>query len=203
MKLIGSEASPYVRFVRVALAELGMTYTFETTAPFAKLTAEQHERINQANPLMKVPVLETGDGTLFDSRVIVDWLLSRPGYADAEFARGFRENFDRINALTTAYGILESGVLRFLIRMRHPDTDMDSGYMGRSRERIDSGLSWLEATPVLGPSFGPPEALVCCALAWLERRSVHDVSAYSRLNRLAADYGQRPSLATTRIPEDA
>ena len=70
MKLLGSLASPYVRKVRVVMAEKKLDYELvldnvwgpETTVP-------------QSNPLGKVPCLIMEDGAaLFDSRVIVEYL---------------------------------------------------------------------------------------------------------------------------------
>ena len=70
MKLIGSTTSPYVRKVRVVLAEKKLDYRLELQDVWAADTT-----IAQTNPLGKVPclVMEGGD-TLFDSRVIVDYL---------------------------------------------------------------------------------------------------------------------------------
>lgn len=202
LRLTGSLTSPYVRFVRVVLAELAIEHAFQTTLPFAKMTAEQARDINEANPLMKIPILETAAGPLFDSRVIVEWLMANhtsPG----EFGDGFPENLSRLNALTTTYGILESAVLRFLVAASHPETDMASGYMARSLERIDRGLAWLDRCGALGQQFGPPEALACCCVEWLSRRNICETAPHERLCGMVAGFADRPSLRDTRIPEDA
>jgi glutathione S-transferase len=70
MKLIGSTASPYVRKVRVVLAEKKLDYQFVLENVWADDTA-----ISQSNPLGKVPclVMEGGEA-VFDSRVIVEYL---------------------------------------------------------------------------------------------------------------------------------
>ena len=70
MKLIGSMASPYVRKVRVVLAEKKLDYTFVTEDVWAADTT-----ISQINPLGKIPCLlmEAAD-PMFDSRVIVEYL---------------------------------------------------------------------------------------------------------------------------------
>jgi glutathione S-transferase len=70
MKLIGSDTSPYVRKVRVVMAEKRIDYRYEREDVWSPQSA-----IQQSNPLGKVPVLITDDGgAVFDSRVIVEYL---------------------------------------------------------------------------------------------------------------------------------
>src|SRR5476649_1451435 len=70
MKLIGSLASPYVRKVRVVLAEKKLDYQFELENVWAADTT-----INTLNPLGKVPSLVMEDGSvMIDSRVMVEYL---------------------------------------------------------------------------------------------------------------------------------
>jgi glutathione S-transferase len=74
MRLIGAITSPYVRKVRVVLAEKKLDYQFVQENVWADDTA-----IASANPLGKVPCLVMdGQDAVFDSRVIVDtWTRSR------------------------------------------------------------------------------------------------------------------------------
>jgi glutathione S-transferase len=70
MKLIGSTTSPYVRKVRVVMAEKKLDYAFVTEDVWAESTS-----ISRSNPLGKVPCLiMEGAEALFDSRVIVEYL---------------------------------------------------------------------------------------------------------------------------------
>jgi len=70
MKLIGAVTSPYVRKVRIVMAEKKLEYAFVLEDVWAADTT-----IVAANPLGKVPclVMEAGEA-LFDSRVIVEYL---------------------------------------------------------------------------------------------------------------------------------
>ncbi len=70
MKLIGSVPSPYVRKVRVVMAEKKLEYEFVQEDVWAS-----DSTITSSNPLGKVPclVMEGGEA-LFDSRVIVEYL---------------------------------------------------------------------------------------------------------------------------------
>ena len=70
MKLIGALTSPYVRKVRVVLAEKKLDYDFVTENVWSADT-----QINEFNPLGKVPCLVMeGSEALHDSRVIVEYL---------------------------------------------------------------------------------------------------------------------------------
>ena len=70
MKLIGAVTSPYVRKVRIVMAEKKLEYEFVQEDVWAASTS-----IVASNPLGKVPCLlmETGEA-LYDSRVIVEYL---------------------------------------------------------------------------------------------------------------------------------
>jgi len=69
MRLIGSLTSPYVRKVRIVLAEKKIDCEFVVDA------SGDEDTVAPYNPLGRVPVLLLDDGgTLFDSRVIVEYL---------------------------------------------------------------------------------------------------------------------------------
>ena len=70
MKLIGAVTSPYVRKVRVVMAEKKLDYTFVAENVWSADT-----KIAESNPLGKVPclIMEGGEA-LFDSRVIVEYI---------------------------------------------------------------------------------------------------------------------------------
>ena len=69
MKLLGSLTSPYVRKVRVVMAEKKLDFQLVLVDPW------NTEEVLRSNPLGKVPclVLEGGEA-VFDSRVIVEHL---------------------------------------------------------------------------------------------------------------------------------
>lgn len=70
MKLIGSNSSPYVRKVRVVMAEKKLDYDYVLENVWSADTT-----ITQSSPLGKVPCLMMEGGeAIFDSRVIVEYL---------------------------------------------------------------------------------------------------------------------------------
>src|SRR5215470_7548949 len=70
MKLLGSLTSPYVRKVRIVMAEKKLDYKLELEDVWSPGTT-----ISNANPLGKVPclIMEGGEA-VFDSRVIVEYV---------------------------------------------------------------------------------------------------------------------------------
>ena len=70
MKLIGATASPFVRKVRMVMAEKRIDYEFVLENPY-----DPASRVPEYNPLGKIPTLVMDDGgAVFDSRVIVEYL---------------------------------------------------------------------------------------------------------------------------------
>ncbi|SFD89864.1 glutathione S-transferase [Roseivivax sediminis] len=104
--LYGSDASPFVRTVRVTLIETGLDRRTERrevgTNPM-----EPDSTLTAANPLGKIPALGRDDGpTLYDSRVICRYL-------DAQSGAGLYPQSRLWEVLTleaTAHGIMEAAV---------------------------------------------------------------------------------------------
>ena len=70
MKLIGSLTSPFVRKVRIVMAEKKLDYVFELDNVWGA-----DSKIGLANPLGQVPCLVMEDGgVMYDSRVIAEYL---------------------------------------------------------------------------------------------------------------------------------
>jgi glutathione S-transferase len=86
--VLGGSVSPYVRKVRVLLAEKGLDYTLEQVNPFAP-----PEGWREISPLGRIPAFKDGERVINDSSVICQYLERRfPKPAlypsdDLEFAR--------------------------------------------------------------------------------------------------------------------
>ncbi len=68
-KIYGVNASPFVRKVRVALAEKGLDYEMEPVMPFG-----QSEEYMKISPLGKIPTYQEDDFIVPDSSVIIHYL---------------------------------------------------------------------------------------------------------------------------------
>ena len=106
MKLIGATTSPYVRKVRIVMAEKKLDYDFVTEDVWAA-----DSTISQSNPLGKVPclVMEGGEA-LFDSRVIVEYLDTLSPVGKLIPAMG-RERAEVKTWEALADGVLDAAIL--------------------------------------------------------------------------------------------
>jgi glutathione S-transferase len=202
MKLIGAVTSPYVRKVRVVMAEKKLDYQFVQEDVWAAETT-----ISESNPLGKVPclVMEGGEA-LFDSRVIVEYLdtLSPVGKLIPVMGRE-RAEVKTWEAL--ADGVLDAAILARL----------ENHWAGRSKAQrcqpwIDRQLAKVEAS-LKSMSQGLGEKPFCtgihlsladiavgCALGYLEFRfpEIDWRTPYPNLDKLYAKLMQRSSFQDSR-----
>jgi glutathione S-transferase len=123
----GSNVSPFVRKVRVVLAEKKQDYTLEPVNPFTP-----PPEFLTISPLKRIPVLRDTDvaepNTLPDSSIICDYLehkFPEPAlYPKDSFARGralwFEEYADSIVAATVGTGLFFERVVKRMLRQQ-PD----------------------------------------------------------------------------------
>lgn len=168
MKLIGSLTSPFVRKVRVLLAEKGLDFEL-----VQENVMSPDSTVPDYNPLRKVPAMATDEGeNLYDSSVITEYVdgLCAPHFIPPDGLE--RALVRRDEALGN--GIADAGVLIFYERKRDAAL-RDEAWMARQRQKIDAGigeLGWrLSGSPyVSGESFSLGDISCACALLWLELR---------------------------------
>jgi glutathione S-transferase len=126
--LLGGSVSPFVRKVRVVLAEKGLEHQHEQINPFAP-----PEGWREISPLGKIPALRDGERVINDSSVICQYLERRfPEPAlypadDADFARALWIEEFMDGGFTPVAGprIFQSLVLRPLMTRKEPDADAE------------------------------------------------------------------------------
>src|SRR5258706_16152136 len=137
MKLIGSLNSPYVRKVRIVMAEKRLDYQLELEDVWAS------NHILESNPLGKVPclVMEGGEA-VFDSRVIVEYVdtLSPGGRLIPE--RG-RERAEVRTWEALGDGVLDAAVLARLERTwaGRSDAQRNPAWIDRQMRKIETSLA--------------------------------------------------------------
>jgi glutathione S-transferase len=204
MKLYGHDTSPYVRRIRVLLAELGLPFTRDLN----NWTSPDLPRVN---PLMKVPVLEDEGRVILDSRLIADFLYDRaggsvppppPGHAPLQPAlwRPGRR-YDEENVLLLIDGAADSAINVFLLERDGIDRAA-SPYLRRQMERVATCLRYLDGlyaeSDTLAPgTFAFVDIALVCALEWMIFRERYDVRAHENLARVLDRHKDRPSLAET------
>ena len=201
MKLIGSLTSPYVRKTRVVLAEKKIDYDFVLESPWVEGNA-----VVKYNPLGKIPVLVLDDdSTLFDSRVIVEYLDAMTPNNKLLPASG-RERITVKRWEALADGICDAAAAAFL-EAKRPKKLQDPSWIERQRGKIATGLEALaeevgEAPWCYGNSMTLADIAVGAALGYLVFRfgDIDWQTAHPNLARLYEKLMQRPSFQET-IPQ--
>ncbi len=173
MRLIGSPTSPYVRKVRVVLAEKKLDYQFVVADVW-----NDDGTVSGANPLGKVPCLVMdGQDAVFDSRVIVDYLdtLSPVGKLIPPPGR------DRIEVKTweaLADGLLDAAILARLEQTwpGRAEGERSQAWIARQLGKVERALDAMEAglgaktwcTAGVHPTLA--DFAVGCALGYLDFR---------------------------------
>jgi glutathione S-transferase len=207
MKLIGSLSSPYVRKVRVVMAEKKLDYQFVLEDVWAS------DAILKMNPLGKVPclVMEGQDsitGAVFDSRVIVEYVdtLSPVGRLIPE--RG-RERTEVRTWEALADGVMDAAVLARLEQTwsgRQPEqrspawAERQLGKVLASVKAMNQGLN--DKNWCSGNRFSLADISIGCALGYLDFR-FPDIDWRSEHPKLAGHYEKlagRPSFVDTAPP---
>ena len=201
MKLIGSLTSPYVRKARIVLAEKKIEVEFVLDNPWNPDTG-----VAKLTPLNKVPVLVLDDdSTLFDSRVIVEYLDSvTPNNRLLPAAGRDRIRIKRWEAL--ADGVLDATVA-VVLESRRPEGQRNPSWIPRQREKIDRSLEMMseelgEQPWCTGNAFSLADVAVGTVLGYLDFR-LPDLKwreQHANLARLFDELMARPSFAET-VPQ--
>lgn len=164
MILIGQYDSPFVRRVGIALTLYGLPFEHRPWSVF-----DDGAAVQALNPLMRVPTLVLGDGTvLTDSHMMLDYLdnlVDVPLFPRAEPAR---HRALRVAAL--ACGLAEKAVSLFYERRLHEDPS--AAWEARCRAQIGAVLTALEAERPdspwwFGHSIGHADIALACALRFV------------------------------------
>lgn len=199
MKLIGSLTSPYVRKVRVVLAEKKLDYHLELENVWAADTT-----IQKLNPLGKVPCLIMEDGyAMQDSRVIVEYLDAVSPVCKLLPPNG-RERADIKCWEALADGVLDAAVLVRLERTLRPQAQQSEEWIARQLKKVELGLQSMserlgENSFCAANHYSLADVAVGCCLGWLSFRfpEIGWRDAHPNLARLYDKLAERPSFKDT------
>ena len=199
MKLIGSTTSPFVRKVRVVLAEKKLDYIFDLDNVWTAETT-----VHLFNPLGKVPCLIMEDGSsMYDSRVIVEYLDTLTPVAKL-LPPNARDRADVKVWEALADGVLEAGVLARLERTLRPEEQQSAAWVERQFRKVHAGLHTMsvnlgESPFCKGNHYTLADVAVGCALGWLAFRfpEIDWRTDYPNLAKLFDKLSERPSFKNT------
>lgn len=204
MRLIGNPTSPYVRKVRVVMAEKKLDYKFEIQDPW-----REGSPVAQANPLGKVPclVMEGGEA-IFDSRVIVEYVDTLSPVGRLIPASG-RERVEVRTWEALADGLMDAAILARLEQTwpGRSDAQRCSAWIDRQLDKVKASLQamshGLSDRPwCMGIHLSLADIAVGCALGYLDFRFPELAwrQDHPKLERLHARLAARPSFIDTAPP---
>ncbi len=190
LKLYGSTTSPYVRRLRIWLAN--------TDHEFINLQifSEQDRRLLAAkNPTMKIPMLEdvTNDVTrvIFDSRIIYRYLTDK--FDDPLLS------WEQENQLTLIDSANDSLVQMFILSNSDIQPDEDKLYFKLQKERVNAVLVHLNdmVANQQFASWNYPAVCLYCLVDWIEFRNLHNMQGLTDLLAFHDDNLQRIEVTAT------
>jgi len=188
MKLYGTTTSPFVRRVRVVAEEIGEPVERIDTAPDAG-----QAQLREVTPIRKVPVAIVDGRTIFDSRVIIDYLTTTRGWGPIAPPHDRWREQNLLNAIDAA---LDAVISLFYLRRDGVAVD-GTPFAARQLERTDAIFTWL-APQLSAETFGLPEISIVAALDWMDFRQSYDTKRAAGLARVRETWSTRPSMAATR-----
>ncbi|GGB95917.1 hypothetical protein GCM10011352_22520 [Marinobacterium zhoushanense] len=192
MKLIGSSTSPYVRRIRLLLADAGQGYEFSDL----NIYGEDRDELRRQNPALKIPVLYDGGEVIYDSRVIFRYLQEKLGLAQI----GWQQE----NLLTIIDAANDSMVAILLSQRSGLDTSEDRLFFNLQRERVEKTLEALERQVDEGAFnvWHYPSICLYSMFDWGLFRGLIDAARYPHLSAWLAEQKVRADVAGSD-PRDA
>jgi glutathione S-transferase len=180
--------------VRVVAAEVGADVELIDANTDAGQTALQH-----ASPIQKVPVAVVEDRTIFDSRVIIDWLTTTHGFGTMAAPGDRWRELNLVNAIDAA---LDSVIQLYYLRLDGVPCD-GTEFARRELERTSTIFNWLvpqvdATTGSFCGGFGLAELSLICALDWMDLRGTYPTTEFRAFALVREQWAQRSSIAATR-----
>ena len=198
MKLVGSLTSPFVRKIRVILAERSIKHDFLEESAWSATTT-----VPRYNPLNKVPALELDGGeSIYDSAVISEYLDAISGNTFIPGDAQARARVRRGEALGD--GLADAGITAFLERKRDASRQ-DAAWIARQMDKVNASIGAigreLGDKPYIGGDRMNLADIACaCALFWAEFRmpELGWRQSNASLKAWAERMEMRPSFSATR-----
>ncbi|MDE2401913.1 MAG: glutathione S-transferase N-terminal domain-containing protein [Burkholderiales bacterium] len=205
MKLIGSLTSPFVRKVRIVLAEKKLDYKFDVADVWAT-----DSKVGESNPLNKVPclVMEGGEA-VFDSRVIVEYVDTLSPVGKLIPLSG-RERVEVRTWEALADGVMDAAILARLEQTwpGRTEAQRSQAWIDRQMVKVQGGLRSMSQGVADRPwcngnHHSLADIAVGCALGYLDLRfpEIDWRNAHPNLDKLFDKLSQRPSFIDTAPPK--
>ncbi len=179
MQLYGSVASPYARRLRMFMQN--MAYDFKVVDIF---NSRDRASLSECNPTLKIPMLKDEEKVILDSRMIYQYIANKLEIPAL--------SWEQENLLTSIDAVNDSLVQLFILSRSEIDVSADKLYFRIQRERADLVFSHLNEHAQSGAfdEWNYLSISLFCLLDWIDFRQVYDVSQYTNLVSLHAQWAE-------------
>lgn len=186
LQLFGSTTSPYVRRIRLFLAD--RPYEFVNLDIFS---TEGRAQLSANNPAKKVPFLIDGQQTIFDSGVIYRYLRQKYDQPSLSWAEE--------NIITMIDAANDSLVSLLLCQRSGFDTRQDKLFFNLQYDRLETIFATLndEVANGMFRQWQYPAMCLFCLLDWTEFRQLYDLGAFTSLIAFLVNAKRRAMVAAT------
>jgi glutathione S-transferase len=198
MRLFGRSSSHFTRIVRIFAAELELSVEF---APIRELMSTQPADYG-GNPALKMPTLESPDGTWFGSLGICRELAR---HSELNLDIVWPDQLDAALACNAHEMVLQAMASEVALVMgKATGVAADNAYQAKLGASLLGAMQWLEENAGAAIALLPPErdlsyleVSLFCLFEHLSFREVLDTAPYPRLRVFAERFGQRSSARAT------
>ena len=188
--LYGSKTSPFVRRIRILMDQI--SHEFKELSIFEEQDASLLKMIN---PVNQIPVLVDRENTIWDSRVIFNYLNSIHRFQNMDWKDE--------NQLTAIDGALNSGVSLLLMKRSGINISDSLMYVNRQKERIESILDYLK--PYIEDEglqeWNFHSISLYCFLDWANFREIISIENRPECRSFLEQHKTKPSIINTQIPK--
>lgn len=184
MKLFGSQTSPYVRRIRLALA--GKPYELITLNIY---DGPDRATLIKYNPARKVPMLLDDEQVIFDSGVIYRYLAEKFHWPAL--------SWQQENQLTLINAANDSMVELVLCKRSGFDVSADKLFYSLQRERIEGAFKALEQQVAAGKfnHWNYPAMALFCLIDWALFRDLVGLNAFAALTAFHQQHSKQAAVA--------
>ena len=199
MILRSAPPSPFGRKIKIAASLLGLSDRIDIVPTD---TNNASDEIRKQNPLGKIPTLVLDDGgTLFDSRVILEYLDHLVG-GGRIIPRETGSRFAALRLQALCDGIMDASILQIYEKRFRPEPIRHQPWVDYQADKVKRAITALEAEPqALDPLPHVGQIALACALGYQDLRfagawRANHPKLVAWLDRFAA---QVPAFEATRF----
>ncbi len=189
MKLYGSLPSPYVRRVRLFMAEHDVEHTIELVSLYDD---EARQAFAKISPVRKLPLLIDGDQMVMDSHVIHRYLCYKYNLPTLTVAQS--------NDLSVIDGALDSLIILFYCKQSGFEDDGERLIYKLQKERLLDTLTHLNKQVEAGcfDDWNYATMSLLSLVKWVQFRNLYNLDGFDALIRWTESQTQHKGVEETR-----